>query len=60
MRSFRTASRMFSKRIARFHEQTQQELEPIQARHGALTEELIDTLADVAAGPGAETHTMPK
>ncbi len=38
---------MFSKRIARFHAQAQQELELIRARHRALTEELIDTLADV-------------
>ena len=38
---------MFSKRIARFHTQAQQELELIRARHRALTEELIDTLADV-------------
>ena len=38
---------MFSKRVARFHTQAQQELELIRARHRALTEELIDTLADV-------------
>jgi hypothetical protein len=38
---------MFLKRIARFHVQAQQELELIRARHRALTEELIDTLADM-------------
>ena len=38
---------MFLKRIARFHVQAQQELELIRARHRALTEELVDTLADV-------------
>ena len=38
---------MFSKRIARFHVQAQEELELIRARHRALTEELIDTLADM-------------
>lgn len=38
---------MFLKRIARFHVHAQQELELIRARHRALTEELIDTLADM-------------
>jgi hypothetical protein len=38
---------MFLKRIARFHVQAQQELELIRAHHRALTEELIDTLADM-------------
>jgi hypothetical protein len=38
---------MFLKRAARFHAQAQQELELIRAQHRALTEELIDTLADM-------------
>jgi len=38
---------MFLKRIARFHVQAQQELELFRARHRALTEELIDTLAQM-------------
>jgi hypothetical protein len=38
---------MFSKRIARFHAQAQQELDLIRARHRALTEYLINTLADM-------------
>ena len=38
---------MFSKRIALFYTQAQQERELIRARHRALTEELIDTFVDV-------------
>jgi hypothetical protein len=38
---------MLSKRVARFHAQAQQQLELIRAQHRALSEELIDTLADV-------------
>ena len=36
-----------SRNASRFHSQAQQELELIRARHRALTEELIDTLAEV-------------
>ena len=48
-----------SRNASRFHSQAQQELELIRARHRALAEELIDTLADVLRGM-ERNPPMPK